>query len=154
MITFKTSKEIQLAPLNVLRLHPYAKLPVCAHPGEDLAYDIFSLLSYTIPRNCRAAVSTGIAVHLDGRGFILKERSSLAKHGLYIHGGVIDAGYRGEIIVLMEYRGDDPNGFVISRGDKIAQMLPILPQTLFPVCAVDELVKSARGDNGFGSTGR
>ena len=82
-------------------------------------------------------------------GGIVKTRSGLAKRRLLCNAGVIDAGYRGEIIVLMENLGDQP--YRISKGDKIAQLLeqPFLAGEV----AEADLSDAARGSKGFGSTG-
>ena len=77
----------------------------------------------------------------------MKTRSGMAKKRLMCNAGVIDAGYRGEIIVLMENLGDEP--YAIRKGDKIAQLLehPFLASEVVE----DELSEAARGAKGFGS---
>ena len=97
--------------LKVKLLSPQAKAPTVAHPGEDLGYDIYALDLVTIPPRGQAIVSTGIAVEVtspDGEpmGALLRDKSSVAARRLALTGGVIDAGYRGEIKVLMENLGD------------------------------------------------
>jgi dUTP pyrophosphatase len=79
----------------------------------------------------------------------VKTRSGLAKKRLLCNAGVIDAGYRGEIIVLMENLGEGP--YSIRQGDKIAQLLehPFLAHGVVE----DELSDAARGAKGFGSSG-
>jgi dUTP pyrophosphatase len=81
---------------------------------------------------------------------VVKTRSGMAKKRLMCNAGVIDAGYRGEVIVLMENLGDQP--YEIKRGDKIAQLLE------HPFLAVNvvesDLTEAARGPKGFGSTGK
>ena len=84
----------------------------------------------------------------------------MAAKGAFTHGGVIDSGYRGEVIILMSYsvKSRDPqlytDVFEIKAGDKIAQLIPVSPKTLGPVLEFDELPGSPRGDKGFGSSGR
>jgi dUTP pyrophosphatase len=86
----------------------------------------------------------------------------MASNGVFTHGGVIDAGYRGEIVVLMSafaatqfvtagatYVGDP---IKIEAGQKIAQMIPV-PVLTGEVVEVDALPPSSRGENGFGSSG-
>lgn len=142
--------------LKVKFLHPLAKVPTVAHPGEDLGYDIFSNQDVTIPPRSSALISTGIAVEISGRGgksmgALLRDKSSLASRRLIVTAGVIDAGYRGEIKVIMENLSDAPN--VIHAGDKIANMVPY-PVLTGDVQVVEVLGASTRNDGGFGSTGR
>jgi dUTP pyrophosphatase len=156
--------------LSVKRLNPNAKLPTVAHPGEDLAYDLYALEDVTLTMNKTERVRTGVAVQafapvhgvfvLGTRlGLLVRDRSSMAGKGIVISGGVIDVGYTGEINVLMtliDYRtrtDDDCAGYFIHAGDKIAQMIPVLMLT-GNVIEVLELSNSQRGAQGFGSTGR
>ena len=108
--------------LKVKKLSPDATLPTVAHPGEDIGYDLYSVEDITIAAHGAAGVHTGIAIEfVPTAGGIVKTRSGLAKKRLLCNAGVIDAGYRGEIIVLMENLGDQP--YSIRKGDKIAQLL-------------------------------
>ena len=136
--------------LKVKRLSPEAILPTVAHPGEDIGYDLYSVENVTIAAHGAAGVHTGIAIEfVPTAGGIVKTRSGLAKKRLLCNAGVIDAGYRGEIIVLVENLGSQP--YTISKGDKIAQLLE------HPFLAGDvvesELSDAARGSKGFGSSG-
>ncbi len=136
--------------LKVKKLSPDAVLPTVAHPAEDIGYDLYSSEDLTIAARSAAAVHTGIAIEfVPAAGGIVKTRSGLAKKRLLCNAGVIDAGYRGEIIVLMENLGDQP--YSIRRGDKIAQLLehPFLAGEVLE----DELSEAARGAKGFGSSG-
>jgi dUTP pyrophosphatase len=86
----------------------------------------------------------------EGWGGIIKDRSSMAAKRVYTSAGVIDAGYRGEIIVLL--RDDNSSEYVIKGGDKIAQIVPLKSIE----CIVEEaedLSTTSRSDGGFGSTG-
>ena len=108
--------------LKVKRLSPDAVLPTVAHPGEDIGYDLYSCEDLTIAAHGAAGVHTGIAIEfVPAAGGIVKTRSGLARKRLMCNAGVIDAGYRGEIIVLIENLGDEP--YSIRKGDKIAQLL-------------------------------
>src|ERR1039458_7583264 len=107
--------------LKVKRLSPDAVLPTVAHPGEDIGYDLYSSEDLTIAAHGAAGVHTGIGIEFVAAGGIVKTRSGLAKKRLLCNAGVIDAGYRGEIIVLMENLGNEP--YCIRKGDKIAQLL-------------------------------
>jgi len=136
--------------LKVKKLSPAATLPTVAHPGEDIGYDLYSVEDITIEGRGSAGVHTGIAIEfVPAAGGIVKTRSGLAKKRLLCNAGVIDAGYRGEIIVLMENLGDQP--YTISKGDKIAQLLehPFLAGDV----AESDLSDAARGNKGFGSSG-
>ena len=136
--------------LKVKKLSPDAILPTVAHPGEDIGYDLYSVEEVTIAARSAAGVHTGIAIQfVPAAGGIVKTRSGLAKKRLMCNAGVIDAGYRGEIIVLMENLGEQP--YTIQKGDKIAQLLehPFLAGEVVE----SELAEAARGSNGFGSTG-
>ena len=142
--------------LRVKLLNPHAKAPTVAHPGEDLGYDIYSAVALTIPARGNAAVSTGIAIECSSpsgekMGALLRDKSSMASRRLTVTGGVIDAGYRGEIRVLMENLGDSPAE--IHAGDKIANLIPY-PVLTSKVEVVEELADSKRQAGGFGSTGR
>jgi len=137
--------------LKVKRLSPYATLPTVAHPGEDIGYDLYSCEDITIAARSAASLHTGIAIEfVPVAGGIVKTRSGLARKRLTCNAGVIDAGYRGEVIVLMENLGDEP--YIIRKGDKIAQLLehPLLAGEVVE----GELSDAARGAKGFGSTGQ
>ena len=137
--------------LKVKRLSPDAVLPTVAHPGEDIGYDLYSAEDVTIAAWGAAGVHTGIAIEFSpAAGGIVKTRSGLAKKRLMCNAGVIDAGYRGEIIVLVENLGEEP--YAIRKGDKIAQLLehPFLAGEVSEA----ELSEAARGAKGFGSSGQ
>jgi dUTP pyrophosphatase len=136
--------------LKVKKLSPNAMLPTVAHPGEDIGYDLYSAEDITLPARGAAGVHTGIAIEFSpAAGGIVKTRSGMAKKRLMCNAGVIDAGYRGELIVLMENLADDP--YEIRKGDKIAQLLehPFLAGEVVE----DELAEAVRGAQGFGSSG-
>lgn len=143
--------------LRVQLLHPAARLPVVAHPGEDLGYDVFSLESVTLQPHKPEKLRTGIAVEArhphSGAplGLLVRDRSSMAARGLATTGGVIDAGYRGEILIVMVNLTNAP--IAIAAGDKIAQMIP-MPVLTGAVEEVLSLQDSARAAKGFGSTGK
>ncbi len=137
--------------LQVLRLTNTAKTPHFAH-AEDAGMDLFSDVEITLNPGERVQVKTGIAVAIpEGYVGLVWDKSGLShKFGLKTLGGVIDAGYRGEILVGMVNLGDTAHTFQI--GDKIAQML--IQKIEHP--AIEEvpvLNETVRGENGFGSTG-
>jgi dUTP diphosphatase len=141
--------------LKVKLLNSNAKAPTIAHPGEDLGYDLYSAETVAIPPNGNHIVSTGISIELDidGRpaGALVRDKSSLAARRLICTAGVIDAGYRGEIRIVMENLAD--SAAEIHQGDKIANLIPY-PVLTSPVEVVEELAETSRNSGGFGSSGR
>jgi len=143
--------------LRVMVLEDGGRPPVVAHPGEDLGYDLFALESTTVPPRVTVRVRTGISVEARHPetgaplGLLVRDRSSMAARGIITSGGVIDAGYRGEILVLMTNLGDTPAE--LNAGEKIAQMIPV-PVLTGRVERVESLQGSERAAKGFGSSGR
>lgn len=143
--------------LRVKLLEEGARLPVVAHPGEDLGYDLFALEGAVLGPRATVKVRTGIAVEardpVSGAalGLLVRDRSSMASRGIATTGGVIDAGYRGEILVLMTNLGEA--AVELKAGEKIAQMIPV-PVLTGTVVEVGDLEESARAGKGFGSSGR
>lgn len=139
-----------------MRLDPGARLPVVAHPGEDLGYDVFALEGVVLPPRGTVRVRTGIAVearHPDSGkplGLLVRDRSSMAARGIATTGGVIDAGYRGEVLILMTNLGEA--SVELRAGEKIAQMIPV-PVLTGAVQETENLEDSARAAKGFGSSG-
>jgi dUTP pyrophosphatase len=137
------------------RLDPDAVLPERAHPG-DAGFDLRSIEDVEVGPGERAMVRTGIAVAIpDGHAGLVLPRSGLAsKHGLTLANapGLIDSGYRGEVICSVVNL--DPHESVkIARGDRIAQLVVVEVPGLRPGW-VEQLPPSSRGESGFGSTGR
>lgn len=143
--------------IRVKLLDPGARLPVVAHPGEDLGYDIFSLESVLLEPHKTVRVRTGISVEARhpetgaALGLLVRDRSSMASKGIATTAGVIDAGYRGEVQIVMTNLGD--TALELKAGEKIAQMIPV-PVLTGPIERVDSLEDSARLAKGFGSSGR
>lgn len=143
-----------MTKLPFARLDPEAALPGRAHPG-DAGFDLRSAVDVEVGPGERALVPTGLAVAIpEGHAGLVLPRSGLAsKHGLTMANapGLIDAGYRGEVICAV-VNLDREHAVRISRGDRIAQLVVVAVPDLEPVWA-DELPPSSRGDGGFGSTG-
>lgn len=122
----------------------------------DAGVDVYSAIDCEIAPGQRALVPTGIAIALpDGYAAFAHPRSGLAiKHGVGIVNapGTIDAGYRGEIQMIL-INHDLEQSFSIMRGDRIAQLVFQKVESVEFV-EVAELPGSGRGESGFGSTGR
>lgn len=141
-------------PLEVLIIAEPGFEPVYAKPG-DAGADLRSTESLTIAARQRALVKTGVRIAIpNGYVGLVHPRSGLAaKNGITVLNtpGTIDAGYRGELMVTL-YNSSDED-FQISRGDRIAQILfQAVEQASFH--RVAELPESARGETGFGSSGK
>ncbi|HEX5191614.1 MAG TPA: dUTP diphosphatase [Solirubrobacteraceae bacterium] len=141
--------------LRVVRLDPRATIPSRAHPG-DAGLDLRALHDATIEPGRRASIATGIAVEIDpGHAGLVLPRSGLAaRHGISVVNapGLIDAGYRGELRVLL-LNTDRSETFELQAGDRVAQLVVVAIATEDPV-EVDALSETSRGDGGFGSSGR
>jgi dUTP pyrophosphatase len=143
--------------LRVKLLHGDARVPVVAHPGEDLGYDVFALEAVALDPLQTVRVRTGIAVEARHPetgvplGLLVRDRSSMASRGVATTAGVIDAGYRGEVQILMTNLGQFT--IELKAGERIAQMIPV-PVLTGDVIEVADLEESARAHKGFGSSGR
>jgi dUTP pyrophosphatase len=140
--------------LKVRRLDGRARLPTRAYPG-DAGLDLYALEDAALDPGERASVRTGIAVEIpEGEAGLVLPRSGLAaRHGIALVNapGLIDAGYRGEVVVLL-LNTDRDSAFTITAGDRIAQLVLVKVQTP-EVVEVEELAVSERGAGGFGSSG-
>jgi dUTP pyrophosphatase len=143
---------IDLMKIKVKKLDPEAKLPAYAMPG-DAGMDLFSLADTIISPGERVQVRTGIAFELPhGTVGLVWDKSGLShKHGLKTLGGVLDAGYRGELLVGVVNLSSEP--YKLEKGHKVAQML--VQEVAQPeLVEASELSASERGEGGFGSTGK
>jgi len=138
--------------IKIKKLHPDAKLPTYAHPG-DVGMDLYSLEDYELKPGERKIFSVGFALEFsEGYAAIVKDKSSLPmKAGLHTMGGVFDAGYRGEYNVNLINLGHE--AYHIEKGDKIAQLV-IYPIIIAELEEAGELSDTSRGEGGFGSTGK
>jgi dUTP pyrophosphatase len=141
--------------LRVTLLEPDARLPTRAHEG-DAGLDLHAAEATAIPPGERASVRTGIAIEipLGHAGLVLPRSGLAARHGIALVNapGLIDSGYRGEVRVLL-LNTDREHAFEIEPGDRIAQLVLTPVAEVEPVEATD-LATSARGEGGFGSSGR
>ena len=139
--------------VRFLKIDPAAQLPVYAHPG-DAGMDVSSLEELVIAPGERKLVRTGLKMELpmDAEAQI-RPRSGLAlKYGITVLNspGTIDAGYRGEVGVILVNLGSE--SFKVEKGMRIAQMV-IQPVCRAAVVEVEHLAGTDRGEGGFGSTG-
>ncbi|MBY0309774.1 dUTP diphosphatase [Patescibacteria group bacterium] len=138
--------------LLIKKIDPAAKVPSFAH-STDAGLDVCSLEEVVILPGERKSLRTGIAMAIpEGHVGLVWDKSGIAhKGGLKTLGGVIDAGYRGEIFVGLLNAGDSAYTFAV--GDKVAQ---ILIQTIVQpeLVVADELPEADRGEGAFGSTGK
>ena len=143
-----------MSELRVRRLVASAKLPTRATSG-DAGLDLYASEPARLKPGERASVGTGIAIEIpEGHaGLVLPRSGWAARHGISLVNapGLIDAGYRGEVRVLL-LNTDREEIFEISEGDRIAQLLVVPFASLEPVEA-ETLGESERGEGGFGSTG-
>jgi len=136
------------------RLSEAAHAPTRAH-DHDAGYDLRAAEPATLGPGERASVGTGIAVEIPAghAGLVLPRSGLAAKHGIALVNapGLIDAGYRGEVRVLL-LNTDRDEAFEIAPGDRIAQLVIVdLPEVEF--AEADSLSETVRGTGGFGSSG-
>jgi dUTP pyrophosphatase len=142
-----------MTELPVKRLHDGATLPTRAYEG-DAGLDLAAGERVELGPGERAAVGTGLAVAIpDGHAGFVQPRSGLAtRHGITVLNspGLVDAGYRGELkVVLLNTDRDEP--FVVEAGMRIAQLV-VLPVDVAEPTEVADLPASERAERGFGSS--
>lgn len=137
--------------LKVKKLNKDAKLPTHGHPG-DAGMDFYTLEEVVFPAGKQTRVHTGIAIEIpEGYVGLIWDKSSISfNFGLKVVGGVIDAGYRGEII--MNFLNITDKEVVIEKGHKIAAMI-IQKFEHCDILEVFELTETVRGEGREGSTG-
>jgi len=139
--------------LKIIKLNDAAQVPRYGHEG-DAGLDLFAIQSHQILPGATQLISTGVAIELPpSTEAQIRPRSGLAlKHSITVLNapGTIDAGYRGEIGVILINHGQDQ--FQVTAGMKIAQMV-ITPILQVEIEVVTKLSATRRGEGGFGSTG-
>ena len=139
--------------LPVKKLDPKAQLPTRAH-DTDAGFDLYSPIGVNISVGATVTIPTKLAISLpENTVGLIYPRSSLGtKHGIVLANtvGVIDSGYRGEIMLVVTNHGDRP--YTIHTGDRVAQLI-VTPYYAPNVIEVADLEASDRGTGGFGSTG-
>jgi len=137
----------------VLRIDAALPVPAYARP-DDAGLDLYAAEAVTLAPGARALVPTGIALAIPPgfAGFVLPRSGLALRHGVTLLNtpGLVDAGYRGEVKVLLVNHGDAPVS--LSRGDRVAQLVVQRVEHV-ALAPVAELPESARGAGGFGSTG-
>jgi len=119
---------------------------------DDGGVDLKASENIELPPKELKVVRTGVKAEIPfGYVGLLKDRSSLASKGLMSFGGVIDAGYRGEIKALLVNTSDEPMTF--KKGDRIIQMVVARIDTTINYCKGEPPDDTERGENGFGSSG-
>ncbi len=138
--------------LKIKKIDPDAIVPSYAHPG-DAGMDIYANETVVINPGESVKVKTGIAMEIpDGYVGLMWDRSGMStKYKIKSLGGVIDSGYRGEILVGLINLSDST--YTIEKGHKVAQML-VQKVERVEVDEVEEITESSRGEGGFGSTGK
>jgi dUTP pyrophosphatase len=141
--------------LRWTRLSEAARAPAPAHPG-DAGYDLHAAEAVRLEPGARASVGTGVALEIPGgyAGLVLPRSGLAARHGIALVNapGLIDAGYRGEVrVLLLNTDRDEP--FDVSVGDRVAQLV-LVAHAAPELDEATDLDDSARGAGGFGSTGR
>jgi dUTP diphosphatase len=140
--------------LRIKLLDDELPMPRYQHEG-DAGLDLPSRVDLVIEPGERAMVPTGIAVAIPRgyAGFVLPRSGLASRHGIALVNspGLVDAGYRGEMSIVM-INTDEREAFHIKRGDRIAQLV-IQRVEEVSIIRVDELDETLRGAGGFGSTG-
>lgn len=146
MFSFKRGKM----ELKIRKIQGEARLPAYQHPG-DAGMDLYAVEETDLEPGRIKAVPTGIQMAIPpGYVGLVWDKSGLSLSGLHCLAGVVDAGYRGEVRVVLTNMSSET--IRIDKGKKIAQMLiqPVCCPTITEVATLDS---TARGEGGFGSTG-
>lgn len=144
---------VMLPTINVKLLNEDAKIPTKAH-DSDAGWDLYAAEDMKIPNGMRKTIKTGVSIAIpDGYSGLIWPRSGLSvKFGVDVLAGVVDTGYRGEIMVCL-LNTDHSSWVEIKKGDRIAQILfQEVPK--FKLYQVAELDDTERAEGGFGSSGK
>ena len=140
-----------MVEVKVKKLSKQAVLPKYAREG-DAAFDLRSMEEKILKSGEKEIFRTGLSIAVpEGHCGLIWDRSGLAaKHGVHTMAGVIDSGYRGELMIVLRNTGKDD--FLVERNMRIAQML-IQPVITAKLSEVEEMDRTERDKKGFGSTG-
>ena len=138
--------------LKIKKIHPEAKMPKRAY-RSDAGFDLFTPEDFTIVPGERKTIPLGLAMEIPiGYAGLLLDKSSLShKYGIETFGGVIDAGYRGQIHAGLINLSSIP--YTFKKGEKIIQML-IMPILDTELVEANDLAPSDRGEGALGSSGK
>jgi dUTP pyrophosphatase len=139
--------------IHFKKLNPQAQKPKFGKPG-DAGADLVAT-TVDLSRDGQVVYGTGIAVEIpEGMVGLVFPRSSVRNYNLSMANsvGVIDSGYRGEIMVTFNFNSRTPDNTIYQVSDRIAQLV-IIPVPLIQYKEVDELSETQRGTDGHGSTG-
>lgn len=138
--------------LKIKKLHESATLPSYAHPG-DAGLDLFALDDFLLEPGERGAIPTGAAMEIPpGHVGLIWDKGGVAiNSGIKTLAGVIDSGYRGEVLVCLINLSKEK--FTFKKGEKVAQMI-IQKKEKMTVREVKKLSDASRGEGRFGSTGK
>ena len=152
MNIFSPYKNTNQDKVQVQLLNEYAKVPTRANL-TDAGFDLYSIDELQIAPQSRQTVKTGVSLEMpDHFAGLIWPRSGLSvKSGIDVLAGVIDSGYRGEIMVCLYNTSKEV--VEIKRGDRIAQII-FQEVPLVSLSLSETLGSSQRGENGFGSTGK
>jgi len=130
--------------------------------SSDVGYDLYAIEEVVVPMGCVCFVRTGVHLAMPENIFAqVNTRSSYGKQGVFLHHGVIDSGYTGEVGVLVMNVAKPVNKqglqlvapFTIKKGDKVGQLLFHKAERV-NIKQIDELPTTERGNKGYGSSGR
>jgi dUTP pyrophosphatase len=137
--------------IKVKKIRDDARLPTRAH-HDDAGIDLYSCGEHIVVSGETKFIEIGIALEIpEGYVGLIWDKSSIGSKSIKTLGGVIDAGYRGELKIMVHNLSE--NSYTFEHGHKVAQML-IQKVELCDIEEVNELSDSHRGDRGFGSTGK
>lgn len=142
--------------MQIQRLDPLLPVPRYAQEG-DVGLDLYARESLVLaPCGGRATVPTGLSVAIDPGfvGLVVPRSGLAARNGVTVLNapGIVDSGYRGEIVVIL-INHDPDKAYSVNRGDRIAQLMVTVATTVHPA-EVTVLPSSRRGSGGLGHTGR
>lgn len=137
--------------LYIKKWNKEAKIPTRAH-HDDAGIDLYTSGAHIIGAHQTVSIPIGVGMEIEeGYVGLIWDKSSIGSKGIKTLGGVIDAGYRGEVSVVVHNLNDTP--YTFEHGQKVAQIL--IQKVEFPELEeVTELSDSKRGTGGFGSTGK
>ena len=142
--------------VDFAKLHPDARLPTQGS-ADAAGWDLYALEETTVVRHKSSLIRTGLATAIpSGWEGQIRCRSSLGKKGMIMPNGLgtIDSDYRGELMVLATWIGEEDT-FVVAKGERVAQLLfAQVPKVTIVETTVESLGTTTRGQGGFGSTGK